>query len=438
MSADSPRAADPTSNPQARTTFYGWYLVGVIWIVLFINSGFPFYGAGILNASMARAMDVDKDTLGLGFGLMTLLSSLSAPLVALIIRRAGVRAAFVLGSLLVMIGAALMATIVKAGWQYVLVFGVIVGLGAGLGTTIAAQSSMALWFRQRRATAIAIVTTATGVGGFLLPPLLNFLIGPSGGQWRLGWFLVAVLALGAALLSQRFVKNSPADIGEVPDGHAAVAQGEEGPGKGIHRSDRDWTVVAALRTRSFWIATFAALTFSAAFFTYVAHGVIHLQEFGHSTTVGAMALSLVGLSSLVGRLLAGWLADRIEPRYVWAGCMMIAAIGLFILADAPGRASVVVFAVLLGVGYSGAVISWAATLSNYFGAVSYPAIVGVQALIVGPLSAAAPPVAGLAYECTGSYTVALLSIATMLAAAGLLMLASKPPRTEFPRGAEPS
>ena len=410
--------------------FYGWYLLGTVWVVMLINSGFPFYGAGVLNAAMAQSLDMNKETLGLGVAVMTLCSGLSAPLVGLLIRRTGVRTAFVTGSLMLAIGAACLATVVSAGWQYVLAFGVVVGLAAGLGSTLAAQSTMALWFLQRRATAIAIVMTATGLGGFLIPPALHVVVGSDGAQWRHGWIIVAVLAIAAALISWLFVKNSPAEMDEVPDGRAVAARtlSNAEPSR-IHRSSVNWTVRAALRTPAFWCSALASLAGASAFFTYLAHGIVHLKGLGHASVVGATSLSLLALFSLFGRLAAGVLSDRIEPRYVWGAALVLAAAGLFIVSDASSHAAVYAFAVFTGIGYSAGVIAWAATLANYYGPLSYPTIVGAQGLIVAPLSALAPVGAGALYERSGSYAIAFIAIAALLLAAGILMLVAKPPRS---------
>jgi sugar phosphate permease len=396
---------------------------------MLINSGVPFYGAGVLNAAMAQSLSMSKETLGLGFSIMSLCAGMSAPLVGMLIRRTGVRTAFVAGSLMLALGATCLATIVSTGWQYVLAFGLIVGVAAGLGATLAAQSTMALWFRQRRATAIAIVMTATGLGGFVIPPALHALVGPAGDEWRHGWFIVAALAVATALISWLFVKNSPEEIGEVPDGRIAVARAQSTTDtRRIHRSNVNWTVRAAMRTPAFWCATVGALAGSCAFFTYIAHGIVHLQSFGHTSAIGATSLSLLALFSLLGRLVAGVLSDRLEPRYVWGACLVLAAAGLFIVSDAPGRPAIYAFTVLMGVGYSGGVIAWAATLANYYGAVSYPAIVGAQGLILAPLSALAPVAAGALYERSGNYTAAFVSISMLLLVGGILMFLAKPPR----------
>ena len=61
-----------------------------------------------------------------------------------------------------------------------------------------------------------------GIGGFILPPILNRVIAGSNGNWRNGWWIfLGLAAIGAALVIFA-VKEKPADLGQVPDGGAAA------------------------------------------------------------------------------------------------------------------------------------------------------------------------------------------------------------------------
>ena len=55
------------SNLTTSTQFYGWKLLGVFWLMVFINLGFPVYGSAVINAAMAVALGFDRKTLGLVF-----------------------------------------------------------------------------------------------------------------------------------------------------------------------------------------------------------------------------------------------------------------------------------------------------------------------------------------------------------------------------------
>src|SRR5688500_2254248 len=174
--------------------FYGWRLLGVFWIVTFINLAFPAYGSSVLNAAMAADLGLDRRTLGLLFSGYMVMSGLPGPVVAMSVNRLGVRFTLVIGSIMLVLGALLMAFIVRNGIVAGLVFGLLIGSGVATGAALASQSGLARWFVRRRALVIAILYSAGGIGGFVAAPLLNHVIAMADGDWRAGWLLIAALS----------------------------------------------------------------------------------------------------------------------------------------------------------------------------------------------------------------------------------------------------
>src|SRR6202044_3697312 len=102
--------------------FYGWKLLAVFWLILFTSFAFPLYGASVVNAYMAADLGLNRSSLGLAYGLFQWMIGLPAPLVAILINNKGVRFIAMLGSLVVMIGALLMALVVRTGLEVDIVF----------------------------------------------------------------------------------------------------------------------------------------------------------------------------------------------------------------------------------------------------------------------------------------------------------------------------
>ena len=149
--------------------FYGWKLLVVLWVVVFVNLAFPIYGSSVVNAVMMRDLGLDRQTLGLLFSLFTILSGLPGPLVALCVDRFGIRRTLFAGSLLVSSGSVLMATLVRSGLGAALAFGLLVGTGVAAGGMLGAQAGLARWFVRRRALALSIMSTASGVAASSRP-----------------------------------------------------------------------------------------------------------------------------------------------------------------------------------------------------------------------------------------------------------------------------
>ena len=81
--------------------FYGWKLVAVLFLLDFINMGFPYYGGSIINGYMIHDIVMSRSTLGLGFTILNLFVGFAAIVVAMSIVKFGIRATFVIGSILI-------------------------------------------------------------------------------------------------------------------------------------------------------------------------------------------------------------------------------------------------------------------------------------------------------------------------------------------------
>ena len=160
---------------------------------------------------------------------------------------------------------------------------------------------------------------------------------------------------------------------------------------------------------------------------YFAVGLLHLQDLGHAKSVGAWALSIFGISTLLGKLALGALGDRYDPRYVWAATAAAFGVGLIVMSTATSDARLFSCIVLLGFGFGGGLASMFAVLSNYFGPKAFPSVAGLAVALTTCAGALAPPLAGLLYTQSGSYRSAFLMIAAWCFAGAVLMAVTRRP-----------
>lgn len=106
------------------------------------------YGAGVINTHMAKVLGLDRSTLGLGFTLVLLSQGLPGPFIALFLNKKGVRFTIIAGSPVVVLGALFMALWVKTGWHYVLIFGIVIGLGVGFSGALPALTAITLYWHR--------------------------------------------------------------------------------------------------------------------------------------------------------------------------------------------------------------------------------------------------------------------------------------------------
>lgn len=416
---------------------------------MFLNLGIPAYGASGLNALMAPALHLDRRALGLLFSAYMVMSGLPGPLVAVSVNRLGVRRTLMLGSVFLICGALLMGTLVNSFAFALLAFGLLVGGGVATGAALAAQAGLARWFVRRRGLMLSILYSSGAVGGFVSGRLLDHVVRMAGGDWRAGWWVIAALSAVACALAALFVKESPEQLGQLPDGEGGatgiVASAAAGAADARSRpqaaqrtrfqSRRDWTYAQALASPAYWVMVGALLGVSCGYTLYLAHGFVHLRDLGHSPSEAWQAISLLAVSGLIAKLIVALCGDRIDPRYLWALFQIIFGIGLAVVVNARAHASVLIFAGCLGIGFGGGLVCLMATLSNYFGTRAFASLAGLAVAINTTLSAVTPYIAGARYDAGHGYGASFYFLSLWCLVGGAVLMVLRMPSN---RGSTPA
>jgi MFS family permease len=418
--------------------FYGWKLLVIFWAIIILNFTFPTFGTSVVNTYMAKAMHLNRKELGLAFSVFSLMAGLPGPLVAKSINTLGIRLTLVMGTLLTGCGAFLMALLVKTTSQAILVLGFIVGTGAAMAGTVAPQVGIARWFHRKRARAMSLVLTASGIGGLIAVPTLNAVIAHFGGNWRAAWWCMGSMSLVAALISLLLVRESPAEMHQSPDGEAEIdpsssRAGALGDGK-VFKTNEDWTLGEALKSPTLWLLVPTYLGFFMGFFIYLAHGILHLEGLGHTPAEAARSISVIFGSSLIGQAVVAVLGDRIEPRFISAVAVCLYGGGTLLAIHASNTTIMYVYAVMMGTGFAAAFTCIMTIWSNYYGPKLYPALLGVTTPLGTILGAIGPVSAGYFYDKYGSYVPVFEAIAVLCLLTAFLYLLAVPPVRRMAKG----
>ena len=414
----------------ASNSFYGWKLLAALWCIVFVNLAFPTYGTTVVNAYMATDLHMDRKTLGSVFSLYMIMTGLPAPLIAFYINKVGPKVIIIAGSLLLLAGSLAMALLVRTGWEAVLVFGLIIGAGVLMGGTLASQTCTAFWFVRRRALALSIMYSAASIGGFVAAPLLNKIIAASDNNWRMAWWLIAGLICCSTLIAALFVRNKPADLGQLPDGGPAQQDQQQGGTehkKSVYITAEDWTFREALASPVLWLLMLCGIGMSGGFSLFMGQGVVHLQDLGNSSALAAMSISIMVFGNFGGKLVVAALGDRIDPRLLWAAAMFIFSLGLALVVHAHSVVVIYGFAICLGIGFGSSIVLIMALLGNYFGTTAFASISGLAMAIQTSISAVVPLIGGYMYDTQGSYASTFYALAIICFAGATLLLFVRPP-----------
>jgi MFS family permease len=327
--------------------YYGWLIVATtFWMAIFTGGGRT--GFGVFVLPMSAELGWSRGTISLAAALGALISGVSQPFVGRLYDSVGGRRLILVCLLLSGLGTALLALTNNLVFL-ILVFGVLLSIamaGSSLTTTSALLSK---WFHRQRATAMALTTTGSSVGGLLLVPLTVYLIGLVG--WRIAWVVLGLLVLILVVPVAFFLlRDDPEEMGLRPDGDAPLSETEQAkpvlPGPLEVAYWRD-----AFRSTPMWqlCGGYAVCGFSIALLS--THFVPFAIERGFSPATAASAYGLMSGLNVVGVLAVGALSDRCGRKlplgvvYALRGCAYAALVWV------PGDWSLWSFAVIMGFSY---------------------------------------------------------------------------------------
>ena len=418
--------------------FYGWWMLFFLWVVYTIPIGFAFYSPAVLYPFMIEEMGWSRGEIMFGSTALMMLFGLTGPLAAWMIGRFGARVTLATGGTIVTIATILMGLVGHIYSMY-LVLSLFVGLGVALASMIPVQMLVISWFSVRRALAMGLVLGGGAIGGFLAPQIISEAVQAAGGNWRIGWFIIAVASVIGIVVAILAVRNQPADVGQHPDGVAsyeveAAASGSSRAAR-TYRTPVDWTLRDALKTPALWLLVGAGVCCFFLWQVIVSQGPLHLQDRGFDPAMAAFFYSLAIGLSIVGRFTIAAVGDIIEPRLLFAFgafCILLGGI-LFWFVSPEAMWTAYLYPLLAGFGFGVAYVCVPTIIGNYWGSTAFAGISGLESPIVLSFQAMAAPLAGFLYDLQGSYFT-IMVISWMVAAIGFvaILLCTPPkPKTEL-------
>ncbi len=390
--------------------FYGWLLVGVAFLVLMVSSGSIMYSYSVVAVPLGAAFEASRMTMMLGITGMTLAGGLLSPFMGGLIDRGSLRLMMFLGAVGLASGY-LLLSFTTASWQVPIVYAALMMLGINLLGPLTTSTLLARWFSRRRGMALGIAAVGTSVGGFVFPPLVQWLIDSF--EWRSA---LRILGLGSLLLTLPavwLVANRPADRGLHPDGDAPPASSGPLP--------PPLSTAALLRERNFWLVAISISLLFGVYSALLANLVPFALDAGSSADRAAFLISAMALAGIAGKLGFGAIADRVDLRAGLAASMALVITGVLFYIVGGSYSMLLLGSISLGLAAGGMLPVWGALLAVLFGAVNYGRVMGMMNPVIMPMTLLGPPLAGLVHDATGSYTGAFLGFVFALLA-GLVLL----------------
>jgi MFS family permease len=297
---------------------------------------------------------------------------------------------------------------VNALWMFYACY-LFIALGYVCGGPLPCQVMLSRWFDKARSKAMGIAYIGIGVGGAVVPLLAAWLV--KSFNWHQALVLLGILMIFIPFPFAWFVRESP----ETPSDKKAT--------------DAPQPISHILKKASFYLLAIGSFCSIGA----VGGANQHLKLFlsidqGYSQTDAAKIISLVLFSSIFGRLLMGWLADRFPKKYVMLLIYLLvaAAIPLLYLTSTPRM--IYVFAVIFGIGLGGDYMIIPLMAAELFGVKVLGRVMGIILTADGMAEALSPMFIGWLYDQQKNYTLGFAALIAM-AVIGAMAIALLPGRT---------
>jgi MFS family permease len=399
------------ANQRRGGIFYGWWIVVAAFLNLFFAVGIIFYGFPVFYPALVESLGFTRAQVTQGFLLGFLVAGLPFGLLAgAVIDRIGARWVILSGAGLIGISLLLMGSMTKL-WHYEL-FCIMEVLGYVLAGPIANQVLVARWFRIRRGRAMGYAYLGLGLGGVISPLLVHFLMRSLG--WRHALEIVGLLILVVLFpVGIWMTRSTPAEMGLLPDGAESSGLSEEKDSAAVSPASG---VGAAVRTANFWLILAGSTLVMGAIGAVIQHFILFLKDQGYSASVASRFSTALLASSLGGRVLVGYLADRFRKKNTMALFYALLSASLLLLGMAHQPVAVWNFAAVFGFAMGADYMLIPLVTAECFGTASLGKLLALIIMGYSLGQWGAPWIAGRIFDSRHSYELAW----KIMAAAGLL------------------
>jgi len=382
--------------PKTTSIFTPVLIVGcvIIMVSFAIRSSF-----GVFQIPIAGEFGWLRSEFSMAIAIQNLAWGIGQPIFGALAERIGDRRAIVLGALVYAAGLVLSSFAVTPGahqfYEILVGFG-IAGTGFGVILAVVGRASS----DENRSMSLAITTVAGSIGQIFGPPVAEMLLGVMSWQMVFVAFAATILAVLALLPWMRAPQM------------ASRAELEESIAELLTRAFRDPSF--ALIFVGFFSCGYQLGFITAHFPAFVTEvsrpiapdGLLYGMGITTTSALGAVAISVIGLTNIAGTLLAGYLGKYYARKNLLAGIYVlrtVVATGFILTPMTP--ATVLIFSAAMGALWLATVPLTSGLVAHIFGLRYMGTLYGIVFLSHQLGSFMGVWLGGRMYDLTGDYTL---------------------------------
>src|SRR5438034_308885 len=379
-----------------------WLVAGIASVVLGLSRGIH-SSFGVFNVALLDAFGWSRGATAGIFSIVLTVDAALSPVVGYLVDRFGAKIISITGCLALVIGLYLSSRVTDL-WQLYICFGLILAVGFTFAGMVPHVFLISEWFSSNRASAIGFVYAGTGLGIMLLAPLSEWLIS-SYGWARAFEIYAAIVFIGLLPVVWLFYQHGP--------------HGEHLRHRAEKKDDHNqWTARLALQSLQFWLLFIARIAAASGTTVIVTHQVAHVVDVGFSKLLSASIFGLAGVTSSFGRVIFGFIADRLSKQIAYTLNILMTIVGvgaLMILRDPSQAWLLYVYVIFFGIGFGSRAVIFSALTADLFSGKGFGSILGYSTVAVGVGGALGSWLGGALHDWTGSYLISFALSTLVLA-----------------------
>jgi MFS family permease len=411
MTAETPTLSVTVDESSPR--YAGWRVVGACFIVAVFCWGFGLYGHGVYLVQLHHLHGWPASLISTAVSVYYLLSAALVVFISDAITSLGPRRVVLIGTACMATAVTLLAFI-TAPWQLFAAY-LILATGAAAMHTGAITTIVGLWFDRQRGLAISLALNGASFGGILVTPALVIAIERFG-------FTSAMVA-SAAIMAMTVV---PAVLGWIDRPTARCGGGSS---SSQQEAAAPWTRAMALRNPAFWSVAGPFAVALMAQIGFIVHQIAFLEP-AMGRPYAGLAVGVMTVMAVVGRILLGVCIARWDARRVTAASVASQAVALFVMTQTADVALLFLACAAFGLTVGNLITLPAVVIQREFEAASFGMLVGLSTAIGQFTCVIGPALLGFVRDLSGGYGASLaLCMALQIAAAAVILCRPRSPLT---------
>ncbi|MET0438212.1 MAG: MFS transporter [Devosia sp.] len=339
---------------EARNLHYGWIVAATTFLTMLATAG-AMGSAGVMIQPLHQEFGWDIADISAAMAVRLVLFGLLGPFAAAFMNHFGIRQVVTTALGLIMAGI-VASFFMREVWQLLLLWGVVIGAGTGMTALVLGATVATRWFSKRRGLVVGLMTASSATGQLVFLPILASLTEAYG--WRTAMTLAVAIIASAMVLVALLMRDHPADLGLPAYGDTSITP--------VPKREQSLLKTLALpivtlkqvsRVPAFWVlfGTFFICGLSTNGLIQT-HWISICGDFGMAAVTAAGTLAVIGIFDFFGTVLAGWLSDRFDNRFLLFWFYGLRGLSLIYLSFSGFTfAELAIFAVFYG-------LDWVATV----------------------------------------------------------------------------